>query len=45
MIDLNAALNAAEFTDEQLRTSPYAVVMADAIVVGPDEYRSGPPSE
>lgn len=38
IINLNA-----EFTDEQLRTSPYTALMTEAIVVKPDEYRSGPP--
>lgn len=40
MIDFNA-----EFTDEQLRASPYGALMAEAVVVRPDEYRSGPPPE
>lgn len=31
-----------EYTDEELRNSPYVGVVQDAVVVGPDEYRSGP---
>jgi hypothetical protein len=28
-----------EYTDEELRASPYTEIMRDAVVVGPDEYR------
>ncbi|QPG70003.1 hypothetical protein [Mycolicibacterium mucogenicum] len=32
-----------EYSEEELRNSPYRDVMRDAVVAGPDEYRSGPP--
>lgn len=31
-----------EYTEEELHSSPYRDVMKDAVVAGPDEYRSGP---
>lgn len=41
VVDGRVALD-REYTDEELRRSPFVHAFKDAVVVSPDEYRSGP---